>query len=312
MKANAFFCIIFFYILAKGFGEQITTIPQEKNTATNKINYLVVFSYNHPWGSDQDPNKGWTDPWFMDFSHIRLDTATIVDKVNPADYSEWKQSGRKVLARVHEPTPKSDSSSIIKYWDGILSLPGIDGLALDEFTIANATASSMKTWIEAIRTIRTLHPSSILYFWCSGITQASHKALLETLRDFADYIAPEIYYKESQAPDFASAADPFPRFRETVSKIERLAPGIKEKIIIGLGCTQTGSHIFDDKKNIDYGEFLQKQVEVCATDPKLDSIAGIAIYAPGYLLPSTLTVLNDAIKTYFGPRLKDYSGTESR
>ncbi|MCL4216534.1 MAG: hypothetical protein KJ052_05970, partial [Candidatus Hydrogenedentes bacterium] len=116
----------------------------------------------------------------------------------------------------------------------------------------------------------------------------------------ADFVMPEIYYKETSEPDFRTSETPLSRFREKVEEWEAQAPGIAPHILIGLGTVQNADWGYDNSPDIDYAEFLAKQVEVCATDPVLKKTAGLALYAPGYLKPDTLTKLNDAIIKWYG------------
>ena len=268
----------------------------------------VIFSYNHPWGSDKNPNKGWTDPWFMDFNRVRLSTANMVDGVKPLAYAKWHTPDRRILARVRckaEPWQDDKANDLIKAWDAALSRTGIDGFAMDEFVGGRATPELIKVWVTAIKEIRRRYPNKVLAFWTAGIGDTSrygeaHKPLLEALRDYADFVMPEIYYKETSEPDFKTSKNPFSRFRETVEEWEAQAPGITPHILIGLGTVQNADWAYANSPNIDYAEFLAKQVEVCATDPMLKKTAGLALYAPGYLKPDTLTKLNDAIIKWYG------------
>ena len=269
----------------------------------------VVFSYNHPWGSNKNPNSGYTDPWFMDFDKVRLSTANMVDHVDPKVYAPWRTPDRRVLARTRQwATPWKDDKALdlTKAWDKVLGAEGIDGFAMDEFIGKKATPELITAWVTAIRETRTRHPHKILAFWTdSGLGRISmfgrdHQPLLEALRDCADFVMPEIYYREKTASDFKTNPRPFSLFRKKVEEWEAQAPGITAKILMGLGTVQMADWGYDDLPEVDYAEFLVKQVEVCATDPVLRQTAGLALYAPGYLKPETLTKVNEAIITHYG------------
>jgi hypothetical protein len=269
----------------------------------------VVFSYNHPWGSDQNPNKAWTDPWLMDFGQVRLSTANMVDNVDPKAYAVWRTPDRRILARVsHWATPWTDdkANDLIKAWDEALKGEGIDGFAMDEFIGNEITPELVTVYVTALKEIRRRHPDKVLAFWTeSGFGRVSlfgqiHKPLLEALRDNADFVMPEIYYSEKAVPDFKTDPDPFPVFREKVQEWEAQAPGLTPKLLMGLGTVQTADWGYDNLPNVDYAEFLARQVEVCATDPVLKQMGGLALYAPGYLHPETLGKLNAAIIKHYG------------
>jgi hypothetical protein len=176
---------------------------------------------------------------------------------------------------------------------------------MDEFIGSRTTPQRMEQWIAAIKEIRRRHPKKVLAFWTDnglGMVKKfgqAHRPLLLTLRDHADFVMPEIYYRESSAPDFQTSEAPFPRFRIKVEEWESAAPGITPKILMGLGTVQNADWAYDNRDDIDYGDFLVKQIEVCATDPVLKKTAGLALYAPGYLKPKTLTRVNNAIIKFY-------------
>ena len=267
----------------------------------------VVFSYNYPWGSDTNPNSRWTDPWFMDFSRVRLSTANMVDHVDVAKFSEhWRTAGRRILARTNCGVKDSSAGQLVAEWDEALKRDGIDGMAADEFVGSRVTPERMDVWIEAVTEIRRRHPDKVLAFWSDnglgmvGKFGDAHRPLLIALRDRADFVIPEIYYRESTASEFATQSRPFSLFRKKVEEWERAAPGITPKILMGLGTVQNADWAYDNRDEIDYGEFLAKQIETCATDPVLKRMAGIALYAPGYLKPDTLSRVNEAIIEHYG------------
>jgi hypothetical protein len=267
----------------------------------------IVFSYNAPWGSDKNPNSGYTDPDFMNFRKVRLTTANLVDHVNvPRFLAQWKTPHNRILARTGLGKKEWTSGQIVEAWDQALKAPGIDGMGMDEFIGRDATPKSMAIWIEAVREIRRRHPAKVLAYWTdSGLGMVSkfgnaHAPLLLALRDAADYVMPEIYYRESSAPDFKTKQDPFPAFRKKVEEWEAAAPGITAKVLMGLGTVQNAEWRYDDRDDIDYEDFLVRQVEVCATDPILKKTAGLALYAPGYLKPEILTRVDNAIIRFYG------------
>lgn len=275
----------------------------------------VVFSYNYPWGSDTNPNHGWTDPWFMDFARVRLSTANMVDHVNVAKFqAHWRTPARRILARTSCGGEDWSAERLVDSWHKALSAEGIDGMAVDEFVGSQATAERMQTWSLAIKEIRRRHPKKVLAFWTDnglGMIRKfgnAHQPLLVALRDYADYVMPEIYYRESSVPDFQTRDDPFPLFRQKVEEWEQAAPGITHKVLMGLGTVQNADWGYDNRDDVDYGDFLAKQIEVCATDPVLKRTAGLALYAPGYLKPATLTRVDNAIIEFYHIRDEDRAG----
>jgi len=277
-----------------------------RHQADEPLRRPVVFSYNYPWGSDRNPNAGWTDPWFMDFEKVRLSAANLVDHIDVAKFrAHWRTPARRILARTGCGGEDWSVEQLVTSWDKALRAPGIDGMAMDEFVSSAVTSERMRMWISAIKEIRRLHPRKVLAFWTDnglGMLRKfgnAHQPLLVALRDYADYVMPEIYYRESAVPDFQTRDDPFPSFRQKVEEWEAAAPGITSKVLMGLGTVQNVDWGYDDRDDVDYAEFLATQIQVCATDPILKRMAGIALYAPGYLTPATLTRVNEAIIRFY-------------
>ena len=263
-----------------------------------KLEKPVVFSYGPPWGSYINPNQGYTDPDYLNFEKVGLSVANLVDMVNPQKYSRWRDRGHLILSRKYMKKKALASEEIVGDWKASLSKDGIDGIAFDEFTPQNASPERIRIYAEAIRQIRLLFPDKILLFWCAHLGDKQGE-LIRCLNANADFVAIEIYYKETDSPNFLTAGRPFPKFEDAVERYESISPGITPKILIGLGTVQNSNWAYDDSGEIDYGDFLVKQVETCARIKVLAQTAGLAIYCPGYLLPSTLKRLNEAIRKEF-------------
>jgi hypothetical protein len=255
----------------------------------------AVFSYGPPWGSYINPNQGYTDPNYMNFDKVGLSVANLVDMVNPQKFAPWQDNGHCILSRQHLLKGAVSSDEIVAKWKVSLDKKGIDGLAFDEFSPQSATNENIQLYTKAIKQIRQLYPDKILLFWCTNLT-TKHVELVRCLNEYADFIAIEIYYKATDSPTFLVEPKPFPRFTELVGRYESMSPGIISKILIGLGTVQNSNWAYDNSDSVDYSEFLVKQVETCARNSLLARTAGLAIYMPGYLFPSTLEKLNEAIR----------------
>jgi hypothetical protein len=117
---------------------------------------------------------------------------------------------------------------------------------------------------------------------------------LQAARDLCDYVIPEIYYKESSARSFPNFF--FPRFREVVDWLEKFAPGITKKTLIGIGVHEK---LYNDVPGIDYGDFLEAQIRAIRTDPLLKTLPGLALWAPNHAGAETLQRLDRVIKKYY-------------
>ncbi len=261
-----------------------------------------VFSYSYPWGSDTNPNSGYTDPDFMDFGAVRLSSANMVDNVDVDAFVDgWKTDANAILARTGAATAGQDAQALADTWGAAIDADRFNGMSLDELVGADVDAAGVALYAEAFALLREARPNALIHVWTdSGLGRRSlhgdlHAPLLQAFVDAGVYVSPELYYRESAQPDFATADAPFALFTEMVTDWEAQAPGITPLILIGLGTVQNVEGGYDDVESIDYGDFLVAQIELCATDPVLSETAGLALYAPGYLYPDTLTRVDDAI-----------------
>ena len=193
--------------------------------------------------------------------------------------NHWKQQDKLLLRRVYTVDFKPDGSrhdylvleELIRRWTAAMQENYVDGISIDEFDTGKYEL--VHIWITALQELRKRFPNK--YIFCWSCHQLRSQDLLTSIRDFADYIIPEIYYKES---DFhGSRKRNFHLFRTTVEQMSKLAPGIEEKILIGIGTYEAG---LDDIALVDFGEFVDEQIQFIARDQQLRCIAGIALFAP--------------------------------
>lgn len=280
----------------------ISTIPVHSES---KLTPPVFFSYAWPIGPETK----------RDFTTIDMDMITVID-IGPDSLSYppsirkhypsgifdlWHNHGKVLVRRCYdrpfgENRKKIDINKVtindlVQRWSNSLAEPGVDGISIDEFIKDDPGIVSV--WIEALRKTRANHPNKLIFCWIAG--KGLHPAALHrAIRDYADYCMPEIYYRESNAqgfPDFE-----FTRFREAVDILEKNAPGLADKTLLGLGVHEK---LFDDDPKIDYGTFIEAQIRYIASDPVLKKLPGLAFYAPMKLSQKNIGLLDAYIKKYY-------------
>jgi len=287
--------------------------PFTGNNVSAGENSPVIFSYDWPASAENE----------RDYYSIDLDTATIIeidpkkssyplttmDTFDPEIIDYWHARGKRLVRRCYsvrynkngKKTGFATAEELIKIWSDALNEPNTDGIAIDEFYshdpfvktwMSSFNEALFETWDEALRTVRKRYPDKLIMVWMWGWGEHS-QPILESINAYADYFIPEVYYPENTAggyPDFD-----FPRFREAIDLFEGHVPGISKKILLGIGCHE---RFYDNDPDIDYGGFIEAQIETIAGDPILSGLSGIGIYKPAALSPSNIKRLNNSIKAH--------------
>ncbi len=280
-----------------------------------KPNPPVIFSFD--WPSSAKSSTG-------DYYSIDLDTVTIMeigprkssyppaknDTLDPKVFDYWHKRGKLLVRRCYalrfdrqgRKSGFCTADELVERWSNAMDEPGIDGIAVDEFHshdeffniwMQSFDETLFETWTAALMRIRERYPDKLIMVWMWGWGEHS-KPILESIRDYADFFIPEIYYSEKDAEGFPNFG--FPRFRESVDHFESLAPGISQKILIGLGCHEG---LYDTDPSIGYGDFIEAQITTIVNDPVLKKLPGLAIYKPLALSPENLKRLNELIRRYY-------------
>ena len=265
----------------------------------------VFFSYAWPIGPETN----------RDFKTIDMNVITIID-IGPDSLSYaptirgsypseifdlWHKKGKLLVRRCYDRPFGPDNKKVemdrvtvddlVSRWSHSMEEPGVDGISIDEFIRDDPRLVSV--WIEALRTVREEYPDKLICCWIAG--KGLNPANLHvTIRDYADFCMPEIYYRESTAmgfPDFN-----FTRFREAVDTLERNAPGLSGKILLGIGVNES---LFDNDPSIDYMTFIEAQLRTIVTDPVLKKLPGLAFYAPMKLSQKNVRLLDELVRKYF-------------
>ncbi len=268
----------------------------------------VFFSYAWPIGPET----------YRDFTTLDMDEINVID-VGPDSLSyppsirnhyppgileKWRAEGITLVRRCYDrpfgennrkiPLDEVTVEQLVERWSHSMEDPRIDGITIDEF-IKNDTGI-VAVWIEALGLIRKRYPDKLIFCWIAG-KGLQVPDLHRAIRDNADYCMPEIYYRESAAegfPDFG-----FPRFREAVDILEKNAPGISNKLLIGLGVHEK---IYNDDPKINFSEFLEAQISLITSDPVMKNIPGLAFYTPARLTQGRIAFLDALLRKYYPNR----------
>ncbi|MHB9031318.1 MAG: hypothetical protein ACYC9O_21320 [Candidatus Latescibacterota bacterium] len=292
------------------------TVSAEKPT----VRFPVIFSFDWPisGATSVNPEK----PLPADLTRTDLKSVTMIDvgprkhsfppslydTYDPALFRHWKKQGVLILRRGKTLRFSEDgqragfytTEQLVEGWSRDLEEPGVDGIAIDEFYSHDPFLDFMKdfdpvltrSWVRALKQIREKYPDKLIICWMWGWGEQSGP-ILQAFREYADFFVPEIYIPEKDAAGFPNF--PFSRFRESVDLFERLAPGISQKTIIGLGFHEK---LYDTDPKIPYGEFMAAQLKTIMNDPVLRKLPGVAVYKPAALSPENLKRLDALLSEY--------------
>ena len=215
---------------------------------------------------------------------------------DPKLVRHWKDQGIVVLRRVHTQEVRLDETiqryldvdEMIYRWSDAMKEPLVDGIVIDEFDTGRDEQT--KIWITALKKIRSLYPDKYIFCWV--LHQLRSPALLTALRDNSNFIIPEIFYKESKTTDFKKNG--FPLYRNTVEMMDKIAPGIAGKILLGIGMFES----LDDDVHIDFKEFVAYQIMDIAQNGMLKTTAGIALMAPCHASKDEIMYWDNTIDRY--------------
>ncbi|MFC1607582.1 hypothetical protein ACFL47_06380 [Candidatus Latescibacterota bacterium] len=271
-----------------------------------EITHPVFFSYAWPIGPDTE----------RDFTAIDMDAITVIDigpdslsyppsirKHYPKEvFDRWHNRGKILVRRCYDrpfgennkkiDMPDVTVEALVARWSTALEERYVDGISIDEFIKKDPVL--VGKWVEALRTTRMKYPDKLIFCWIAGKGLDAPAELHVALNDCVDYVMPEIYYRESQTPGFPDFR--FVRFNDAVEKLKKNAPGIEDKIIMGIAVNEK---MCDDTDIIDYMDFVEAQIRYIRTDPLLKKLPGMAFYAPMKLGQVNIGRLDDMVKRYF-------------
>lgn len=229
----------------------------------------------------------------QDFYNLAMTTPDVIDILPNAVHgsaevrSYWTRRGRVMLSRVYPfRVPRTEQEMYAYFADAMRA--GV-GIAVDE-VVAHVLSDVQRSALQsALRRVRSEFPDKLLVVWDASRWEDSSQTLLQTLNEVADGIVLETYVSQREARNAG-----FARFNRTLQAVESRAPGIRSKIVLGIGA-------YDAMREPggDFAAHLEQQVRYLANSPELCGTAGLGIYAPVYLSVAEQQRLDAAIRTEF-------------
>ena len=255
--------------------------PQQKWLPLRDPGGGIVLSYY--WPVVQGRNS---------FYELTMSSPNVIDILpseghgSPEVRRYWTDRGKILLNRVYPFRPQRSEDEMFAYFAE--AIRNADGISIDEVVAHTLDAERRWTMQRVLVRLRSAFPHKVIVVWDASRWNKESEHLLLAMRDNADAIALETYISEREA-DSAELS----RFRRSLDRVESLAPGIREKILLAIGTTDRMRKPRDSR----LADHLARQVQFIATNPQLCGIAGIAIYAPVYLSLQEQQALDVAVRT---------------
>jgi len=198
----------------------------------------------------------------------------------------WRKRGKVLLNRVYPFRKYATEEEVYEYF--ATNMVGADGISIDEVVAHRLTSERQRMLISVLRRLRAAFPDQLIFVWDASRWSAETALLAQGVRDYCDVVMLEVY--RLQGPQ------DFRAFERRRSIIERYAPGIRTKTLIGIG---------DDKKTCmstdkTCVQRLEAQVRFLGSVRQSADLRGVAIYAPIYFTIDGQQVLDKAIREAFG------------
>ncbi len=251
---------------------------------------------------------------------LSLQAANVIDigpnRANfPREYSPdpqllaiWRKQGKVILRQGYfehwakagaKPVLVRDPGDLAAKWAASMREEGIDGIDIDEVK-PRMKAAEYQVWIKTLIATRRAFPHKYIFFWAAG--RDLDPALCRAMRDHADFVVMEVYLKASRYDGKLGTA--LERMRDRVQSLERQAPGIGKKVLMGLGIGKP----WDDNPGTDYPAFVTDQIRLVGQDPVLRRLAGIGFFAPHYADQATMRAVELAINRFLTRPLESWGG----
>ena len=227
------------------------------------------------------------------FYSLAMATPSVIDILpsighgSPDVRSYWTRRGKVLLSRVYPFRVPRGEQELYDYFAD--AMRGGVGIAIDEVIAHKLNQAQRSALQNALRRVRSAFPDKLIVVWDASRWADTSQDLLQSLNDVADAIVLETYISQREGRDAG-----FARFTRTLQAVESRAPGIRRKIMLGIGA-------YDAMREPggDFAAHLEQQVRYLAQSPELCGTAGLGIYAPVYLSPVEQQRLDAAIRTQF-------------
>jgi hypothetical protein len=201
--------------------------------------------------------------------------------------THWTSQGKLLLHRVH-PFKSGDSFEHV-FQHFAENMQGAAGISIDEVVAHDLTPQRRDTLAKVLRRLREDFPDKLIVAWDASRWNASGAALLRAMRDYCDLLILEVYIPQRDAEATFRA---FAKRRDTV---EKLAPGVRKKLIFGIGAHRKMRNTAGSR----FAEHLAAQVRHVKALLTPSDFQGLAIYAPVYLDEGEQRLLDEAVRHAF-------------
>jgi hypothetical protein len=183
---------------------------------------------------------------------------------------------------------------------------GFDAISIDELHSYPDGSRESEVTVTALRELRRRHPGKRIIAWSVWkVTLGGSKGYygqrytkevlfdrqLQAAADCCDLLILECYIREGNPQ--------FDLFTEMARNVEARKPGLLGKTVFGLGISQSKDHNYDDRDDVDFGEFLERQFKLLRSAPLLSQTPGVAFWAFYRAKPETIQRLGQLMQRYF-------------
>jgi hypothetical protein len=279
----------------------------------------IVVSYYWPMARNEKDARNLT----MQTPNV-IDVPAGVRKRFADAIAYWDAHGKVILNRVHPFKPQYGSAEAV-YANLSAGMEEGDGISIDEVVAHSWSEQQRDYFQQALCRLRKTYPAKLIFVWDASRWQKATAPLARKLDECADVIMLEIYLRHG-----AKGGDPFRAFGRRMASIDRFAPGIRKKTIVGIGTTHkqragyskadadgngngNGNDNGNDEGKVNamvaadggarsdpgFGDYLADQVRFIRANAQSDSLRGLAIYAPIYLDRDEQRKLDDSLHESF-------------
>jgi len=201
---------------------------------------------------------------------------------------QWKDMGRRWITEVGVPGLGSGSSVTAqqaeKFWSEQSGMtdPLLDGVIADEFV--DTGAGKYAAWTRAVQnmsTNKTIRGKWFYPYFSAPPASEKTRAFLKAVMEASWAIAWEQYLPEPRDNDAPEAK--LDRYlRKPVAAWREAMPGIEQHLIVCLGTFSLPPETLDVSPRANYKVYLDKQMNLLATDPAFSGLYGVMTYLSAY------------------------------
>jgi hypothetical protein len=212
---------------------------------------------------------------------------------------DWHGRGKRFVAEVGINSQAKTAAEHLKYWTGFLdAAPFADGIIVNEFIVNNPSArpgapvsaerqkrmkqeqERYKVYEEAIKQLRASdrYKDKTLYAYVGGSGKKLNQEIIgptfiRTLMDCNYRIALERYIYERSSEKTSEQA--LQEFADGIADWEAKQPGVRKQVISTFGLFSMPPGSINKLPNVDYHVWMDQQMHVAATDPRLAGLGGL-------------------------------------